>query len=174
MDETPSPQPSPPAQAPASPPSAPLPEPVVVEHLPAAPDPSALATLACERIALTARERRYPRRRVTTDGGHVLVFALSQGRALEPGTVLHVARDWYAVLEAALEPVLAVGPLATGDRIRLAHEVGGQHSDIALDGEELLVPDDPVMMRVVCRLELPWKRARRAFVPVSMGTPHAP
>ena len=150
------------------------PEPVVVEQLPGAPDPAALASLRCERIALTARERRYPRRRVTTDGGHVLVLALSPGRALEPGTVLHVAHDWYAILEAALEPVLAVGPLATGDRIRLAHEVGGQHSDIALDGEEMLVPDDPVMMRVVCRLELPWKRARRAFMPISLGTPHAP
>ena len=154
----------------ASPPS----EPVVVEQLPAPPDPGALEGRACERVALTASERRYPRRRVTTDGGHVLVLALAQGRALQPGTVLHVAPEWYAVLEAALEPVLAVGPLATGDRIRLAHEVGGQHSDIALDGEELLVPDDPVMMRVVCRLELPWKRARRAFVPISMGTPHAP
>jgi urease accessory protein UreE len=171
MDDTP-PPPSPPhAQAARS---SPLPEPVVVEQLPAPPDPAALARLTCERIALTARERRYPRRRVTTDGGHVLVLALPQGRALEPGIVLHVARDWYAVLEAALEPVLAVGPLATGDRIRLAHEVGGQHSDIALDGEELLVPDDPVMMRLVCRLELPWKRARRAFMPISMGIPHAP
>jgi len=147
-------------------------EPVVVEQLPVPPAPAALEGLRCERVALTARERRWPRRRVTTDGGHVLVLALSQGRGLEPGALLHVGPDWYAVLEAALEPVLAVGPLATAERIRLAHEVGGQHSDIAVDGEELLVPDDAVMMRVVCRLELPWKRDRRAFMPISMGTPH--
>jgi urease accessory protein UreE len=144
---------------------------IVIEQLPARSDAAGLAGLTCERVLLTAQERRWPRRRVSTDSGRVLVLAL-RGGALAPGTVLHVGPDWYARVEAAPEPVLVVGPL-TGDlSIRLAHEVGGQHSPIAVDGDEILVPDDPVMMRVVCRLELQWKRARRPFIPIAMGTPH--
>jgi urease accessory protein UreE len=147
-------------------------DPIVIEQLPIQPDAAALAELNCERVFLNAQERRWPRRRVSTDCGRPLVLALSRGGALEPGTVLHVGADWYARLEAALEPVLVVAPLTGDQRILLAHEVGGQHSPIAVDGEEILVLDDPVMMRVVCRLDLRWKRARRPFMPISMGTPH--
>ena len=147
-------------------------DPIVVDRLADAPDPTTLEKLVCERAFLTAQERRWPRRRVTTDGGHVLVLELPMSAVLRPGTVLHVAREWYARLEAALEPVLAIGPLTWIEGIRFAHEVGGQHMAIAIDGEEMLVPDEPVMLRLACRLDLPWRRAHRAFIPVSTGVPH--
>jgi urease accessory protein UreE len=147
-------------------------DPIVIDRIPVRPDAAAIVRLTCERVFLTAQERRWPRRRVTTDSGRVLVLALTRGGALEPGTILHVGSDWYARLEAAPEPVIVVAPLTRDQRIRLAHEVGGQHSSIAVDGEDILIPDDPVMMRVVCRLDLPWRRALRPFLPISMGTPH--
>jgi urease accessory protein UreE len=147
-------------------------DPIVVDRLANTPDPTTLERLICERAFLTAQERRWPRRRVTTDGGHVLVLELPRHAVLHPGTILHIAAEWYAVLEAAPEPVLVIGPLARVEGIRFAHEVGGQHSGIAVDGEELLVPDEPAMLRLACRLDLPWRRALRPFIPISMGVPH--
>jgi urease accessory protein UreE len=79
---------------------------IVIEQLPVRPDAVALAGLTCERAFLTAQERRWPRRRVSTESGRVLVLAFARVGALEPGTVLHIGADWYARLEAALEPVL--------------------------------------------------------------------
>ncbi|HXJ80694.1 MAG TPA: urease accessory protein UreE [Candidatus Methylomirabilis sp.] len=148
------------------------PDPIVVDRLIHSPDPGELEGLICERGFLTAQERRWPRRRITTDRGHVLVLELPRRAALDPGTILYVGPGWYVVLEAALEPVLAIAPRTDLERIRFAHEVGGQHSAIAMDGEELLVPDEPAMLRLACRLDLPWRRARRPFIPVSMGAPH--
>jgi len=61
-----------------------------------------------DTLVLTAEERRWGRRRVTTTGGRTLVLALPTGSTLAPGEVLHVGTDWYLVVEGAPEPVLAV------------------------------------------------------------------
>ena len=153
-------------------------EPIVVVALPAPPDAETLARLQRDPVRLTAAERRWPRRRVTTAGGRVLALALSGGAgapvgaALAPGCVLHVGPDWYACLEAALEPVLAITPRSAPERIRVALEVGSQHAALAVDGDGLLVPDEPALERLLRRLDVPWTRARRPFAPVATGTPH--
>ena len=148
------------------------PDPIVVERLPVPPAPAALAGLARDRVLLTAQERGWARRRVTTESGRVLVLALPPGTVLAPGAVLHVGPGWYALLEAAREPVLVIAPRSREERIRVALEVGGQHGVLGVDGEDLLVPDEPAMERLLRRLEVPWTRARRPFRPVSVGTPH--
>lgn len=147
-------------------------EPIVVPALPAPSDAGALARLARDPVRLTAAERRWPRRRVTTAGGRVLALALPAGTVLTPGLVLHVAPDWYACLEAAAEPVLAVAPRSAAERIRVALEVGSQHAALAVDGECLLVPDEPPLERLLRRLDVPWTRARLPFAPIATGTPH--
>ncbi len=61
---------------------------------------------------------------------------------LTPGDVLYVGPDWYLVIEAAEEPVIAVLPRSREEAIRVAFEVGNRHFTLALDGDRLLVPDD--------------------------------
>ena len=70
------------------------------------------ALLGLERdvLVLTAEERRWGRRRARTAAGRELALALPTGSVLAPGEVLHVDRDWYVVVEAAREAVLAVVP----------------------------------------------------------------
>ena len=123
-------------------------------------------------LLLTAEERRWGRRRVKTRGGRELVLALPTGSLLNPGDMLYVGPDWYVVVEAAPEPVLAVTPRSREEGLRLAFEVGNRHFTLAVDGERLLVPDDTAMEQLLTRLGVPWTRTRTAFVPLGAGHRH--
>ena len=131
-----------------------------------------LSRLDRDALVLTAEERRWGRRRVTTEKGRVLALALPTGSALVPGAILHVARDFYVVIEAASEPVLAVTPRSPDEALRVAFEVGNRHFTLAVDTDRLLVPDDPAMEQLLSRLEVPWRRERAVFVPLAAGHRH--
>jgi urease accessory protein len=125
-----------------------------------------------DAIVLTAEERRWGRRRVTTRGGRELALALATGSVLAPGDVLHVDLDWYVVVEAAVEPLLAVRPRSREEELRVAFEVGNRHFTLAVDGARLLVPDDPAMEQLLRRLDVPFERTRSVFVPLGHGHRH--
>ena len=123
-------------------------------------------------LVLTAEERRWGRRRVVTRQGRELALALPTGSVLQPGEVLYVAEDWYVVVEAAPERVLAVTPRSREDGLRLAFEVGNRHFTLALDGERILVPEDLAMEQLLRRLGVPYERTRAVFVPLGQGHRH--
>ena len=123
-------------------------------------------------LALTAEERRWGRRRVTTVGGRMLALALPTGTVMRPGDVLYVATDWYVMVEAAPEPVLAVRPRSREEALRVAFEVGNRHFTIAIDGDGLLVPDDPAMEQLLTRLAVAFERVNAIFVPLGAGHRH--
>jgi urease accessory protein len=131
-----------------------------------------LSRLQRDALVLTAEERRWGRRRVTTEGGRMLALALPTGSVLTPGDILHVGPGWYVVVEAASEPVLAVTPRSRDEAIRVAFEVGNRHFTLAVDGERLLVPDDPAMDQLLTRLGVAFERVRSVFVPVGAGHRH--
>jgi urease accessory protein len=109
---------------------------------------------------------------VRTRAGRELVLALPTGSLLTAGEVLYLGPDWYVVIEAAEEPVIAVTPRSREEAIRVAFEVGNRHFTLALDGARLLVPDDTAMEQLVTRLDVPWTRTRAVFVPVGAGHRH--
>jgi urease accessory protein len=125
-----------------------------------------------EVVVLTAEERRWGRRRIVTRDGRQLALALPTGTVMSPGDVLHVADDWYVVVEAATEAVLAVTPRSRGEELRVAFEVGNRHFTLALEGEQLLVPDDPAMEQLLVRLGVVFERTRAVFVPLGQGHRH--
>jgi urease accessory protein len=131
-----------------------------------------LSRLERDALVLTAEERRWGRRRVTTRAGRTLALALPTGSVLTPGDILHVGPGWYVVIEAAPEPVLAVTPRSREEAIRIAFEVGNRHFTLALDGERLLIPDDPAMEQLLGRLDVAFERVQRVFVPVGAGHRH--
>jgi len=133
-----------------------------------------LENLKLERdaIVLTAEERRWCRRRVTTRGGRQIALALPTGTVMQPGDILYVTRDWYVVVEAATEPVLAVTPSSREELLRVAFEVGNRHFALALDGERLLVPDDPAMEQLLSRLGVTWQRTQAVFAPFGVTHRH--
>jgi urease accessory protein len=131
-----------------------------------------LSRLERDALVLTAEERRWGRRRVTTEGGRTLALALPTGSLLTPGDILHVGPGWYVVVEAAPEPVLAVRPRSRDEAIRVAFEVGNRHFTLAVDGDRLLVPDDPAMDQLLTRLGIAFERVRSVFVPIGAGHRH--
>lgn len=131
-----------------------------------------LSRLERDTLVLTAEERRWGRRRVTTEKGRQLALALPTGSLLVPGEILHVARDFYVVIEAATEPVLAVTPRCHEEALRVAFEVGNRHFTLAVDGQRVLVPDDPAMEQLLERLGVAWQREHAVFVPLGLGHRH--
>jgi urease accessory protein len=136
-------------------------------------DPAAFAGRERDVLSLTAEERRWGRRRVRTRGGRELALALPTGTTLQPGDVLHLEATWYVAVEAAPEPVLAVTPGSMEEALRVAFEVGNRHFTLAVDGERLLVPDDPAMAQLLARLGVPWARETSVFTPIGIGHRHA-
>lgn len=135
-------------------------------------DAAQLERLERDVLVLTAEERRWGRRRVKTEGGRELLLALPTGSMLEPGAVLHVGPGFYVTVESATEPVLAVTPASHEEALRVAFEVGNRHFTFALDGDRLLLPDDPAMEHLVTRLGVSWQRERAVFTPISAGHRH--
>jgi urease accessory protein len=133
-----------------------------------------LSALDRDTLVLTAEERRWCRRRVTTTGGRQIALALPTGSVLKAGDVLYVAREsgWYVVVEAAKEPVLAVMPASRDEAIRVAFEVGNRHFAVAIDGERLLVPDDPAMEQLLTRIGVTWEHTRAVFAPLGVTHRH--
>jgi urease accessory protein len=91
---------------------------------------------------------------------------------LEPGAVLHVESDWYVVVEAAAERVLAVTPRSVLEALRVAFEVGNRHFTLAVEGDRLLVPDDVAMRQLLDRLGVIYAPTRAVFVPLGHGHRH--
>src|SRR5215208_3131310 len=131
-----------------------------------------LRTLERDRIVLSAEERRWGRRRVKTENGRELALALPTGSLLEAGHVLHVGDDYYVVIEAAVEAVIAVSPRSRDEMVRVAFEVGNRHFTVAIDGDRLLVPDDIAMEQLLTRIGVPWTRDRCVFAPIGAGHRH--
>jgi urease accessory protein len=139
---------------------------IVIEQLAPAPEPGLLAGLECDRLQLSWEERRWTRRRVRTAAGREVALALPTGTMLEPGAILLVERDWYLEVEALPEPLIAIQPGSWPAAIRAAFEIGNRHFPLAIDGETMLVPDDPAMEQLAIRLGGRWERRSAVFRPL--------
>ena len=134
--------------------------------------PSAAAGLAGKErdtLRLTWDERRWTRKRVQTTAGRMVALALPTGSVLRDGDVLAVEEEWYLVVEARPEPVLAVLPRDRAEAIRLAFDVGNRHFSLALEGEALLVSDDVAMVQLLTRAGARWERRQAVFNPIGGG-----
>ena len=145
---------------------------IVVDALPEPLPPASLA--GRERDSLPARweERRWTRRRARTAQGRELALALPTGTVLEPGALLVVDADFYVVVEARPEPVLAVRPRDAREAVGVAFEVGNRHFPLALEGDRLLVPDDAAMRQLLQRLGVAFEKAEAVFTPIGAGHRH--
>ena len=140
---------------------------MVVITAPATPVASAeLEGRRRETLCLTWEERRWTRRRVVTSSGREVGLALPTGSVLQPGDIVALEMDWYLQIVARPEPVLAVTPRNREESIRFAFDVGNRHFALAVDGADLLVPDDTAMEQLLVRLGLVWRRCTAVFAPL--------
>ena len=125
-----------------------------------------------DRLSLTWEQRRWMRGRFTTEKGREIGVALPTGMQIEPGQIIWIGPDWYLVMAAATEPLLAIHPTDREQAIRIAFEVGNLHFPLAISGENLLVPDDSAMAQLLGRLGVSWQQCSLAFQPIGKGSPH--
>jgi urease accessory protein len=144
---------------------------VRIEQIQPTPDPSILEGKQRDTIVMTAEERQWTRRRVTTTAQREVALALPTGVRLAPGMIIAIEPDWYLQVEAADEPLLAIQPANRDAAVLIAFEVGNRHFPLALEGDHLLVPDDVAMEQLLKRLGVPWSRRCAAFNPI--GRPHS-
>jgi urease accessory protein len=147
---------------------------LVVDRLPERIAPEALKGKVADKVVLTWEQRRWTRGRLITAGGREIAIALRTGSVLEPGHILCVEPGWYATVEAAQEKTLAISPPNHNTALRVAFEVGNRHFPLAIDGEQLLVPDDTAMVQLLTRLGVPWERRMAVFTPMGIGHRHDP
>ena len=133
---------------------------------------SDLAGRKCDSLVLNSEQRRWVRGRFVTAQGRELALALPTGTILEPGQILCVEDDWYLQVQAVAEPVLAISPSDSRNAVRIAFEVGNRHFPLAMDGEKLLVPDDPAMAQLLERLGVAWERTNAVFQPIGHSHRH--
>jgi len=145
---------------------------VLVERIPESVTSEQLSGRDADPIVVTWEQRRWTRGRLTTAGGRELGLALETGSVLEPGSILCIEEDWYAVVKAAEEPTLAITPSNSTEALRVAYEVGNRHFPLATDGGNLLVPDNPAMVQLLERLGVKWERRNSVFAPFGMGRRH--
>jgi urease accessory protein UreE len=145
---------------------------LMIEKLPKANQCRSLNGRERDTLVMTFEERRWLRRRATTTAGRSIALALPTGCRLDAGAILIVEPSWYLQVEAAKEPVLAVYPHDRETSIRVAFEVGNHHFPLALDGENLLVPDDTAMTQLLTRLGARWERRKAVFDPIGKGHSH--
>lgn len=145
---------------------------LIVEHIDPSLDAGAFDPGQRDALVMTAEQRRWTRRRVTTVGGRELALALPTGTVLHPGLILACGPDWYVQVEAARESVLAFTPVSRQEALRAAFEIGNHHFALALDDDALLVADDPAMVGLLTRLGVVWERRLAVFIPLAGGHRH--
>lgn len=141
----------------------------VITEAPRPVPPAALAGKARDTLHLTWEERRWTRKRVTTAAGRELALALPTGTVLDPGAILLVEDDWYLVVEARPEPLLAIFPASREEALRLAFDVGNRHFTLAFEDGALLVPDDTAMIQLATRAGARWERRHAVYTPLGGG-----
>jgi len=145
---------------------------LLIDRIPESPTPEQLAGREPDAVVLTWEQRRWTRGRLVTTVGREIGIALETGSVLQPGAILCIEPGWYAIVQAAEEPVLAITPPDQTAALRVAFEVGNRHFPLAIEGATLLVPDDPAMVQLLGRLGVPWERRRAVFAPIGSGHRH--
>ena len=127
-----------------------------------------------DTLALTWEQRRWVRGKFHTTKGREIALALPTGTPLAAGTIVLVEKDWYVRVEALAEALLAVAPQSHAESIKLAFEIGNRHFPLALEGRDIVVPDDPVMAQLFARLNVPYERRSAVFNPIGNGLVNGP
>jgi urease accessory protein len=145
---------------------------LVVDHLPGSLAADELRGKEADKLPLTWEQRRWARGRFATAKGREVALALPTGTTLEPGRTVCVEADWYLSVEAVPEPLLAIHPRNRQEAIRIAFEVGNRHFPLALEGDTLMVPDDPAMVQLLERTGVTWERRLAVFTPIGNAHRH--
>lgn len=140
-------------------------DPILIQRLPAADGGrrGGEAAVSTIELPMTAHDRRRVRRIVEAPDGVRLALELATGTVLEPGQVLHRARERAYVVAAAPEEVIVARPRSLAEAARVGHLIGNLHRDLEATGDGIVALADGALADRLRRAEVPFSIERRAF-----------
>lgn len=129
-------------------------------------------------ITLDYEARLVRRKRLRTDAGESFHLDIAQTISLAPGDALVLSDGRNIIVRAASEALLDV----RGDLLELAWHIGNRHTPCQMQGDHLLIREDPVLARMLAQLGAQVTPVRAPFHPLggayghgrTMGHDHAP
>ncbi|MBF0260316.1 MAG: urease accessory protein UreE [Magnetococcales bacterium] len=124
-------------------------------------------------LPLTWTQRCHSRLQAHLPDGTAVTIALPHGTQLRHGDRLQDDDGRVIGIEAAPEPLLRVIALSPLALTRAAYHLGNRHAMIQLQGEGLLLPEDPILEAMLAGLGCLVTRVRLPFEPERGAYAHA-
>lgn len=109
-------------------------------------------------VVLDHVQLQKPHQKANTRSGRTLGISLDKGERLYPLAVLYVDDRTVIYVELAEEDLLELRPQSTLDWGRAAYNIGNLHQPAYLSEDCIRVPYDPVLVRMLDQLGIPWSR----------------
>ncbi len=117
-------------------------------------------------LALTAEERTRRRHRFTTVEGQAVYLNLPRGTVLQDGDLLQDERETTLVrVSAKSEQVLTVTTANSLELLKAAYHLGNRHVPIEISTHYLRLAPDPVLQKMLERLNLRVNSDLQPFFP---------
>ena len=114
--------------------------------------------LELDAVVLDHGQLQKPHQKATTKSGRSLGISLDKGERLYPLAVLYLDGQVVVYVELAEEDLLEIRPASPMEWARAAYNVGNMHQPAYLYEDCIRIPYDPVMVRMLDQLGLPWSR----------------
>lgn len=101
--------------------------------------------------------------RVVTDHGMALGIDLPEGQGLSHGDVVYQTGNQIIAVRVRPTGVLVATPASVEQMGRAAYHIGNLHQPCLVQGETLVVLDDPVPQNVLNRLKIPYVQANKVL-----------
>jgi len=124
------------------------------------------------RVRLVADRATLAKRRwrgVAEDGKE---FGFDLDEALSHGSFFFAAGDNRYVLEQAPEEVLEIPVASLEQAARVAWNLGNLHFGVQVLAGAVRVTEDPAVLQLLSRENIPFQRVTCIFLPLSAGVPH--
>ena len=113
-------------------------------------------------ITLEFEARFLRRKRMTTDCGMAFMVDLAETVSLDAGDAFLVDDGRQIIIQAAAEPVMEI---RHKDLAKIAWHIGNRHTPCQIDGDRLLIQNDPVIGHMLEHLGAEVTMIRAPFTP---------
>lgn len=125
-----------------------------------------------DSVVLNWRDRRKSRQKVKTAKGVELTLALPTGTILKDGDILYRDDRWVIIVEAEKEEVLVISFEQAAQAAAIAYELGNRHLPLSIHRAVLMIPEDPVVEKLLQQSHIDYQYAKEVFEPVRTLSHH--
>lgn len=128
-----------------------------------------------DRVVLSEHDMQRPHQRVKSENGLDIAISLQDGKTLSHGDILYEDHEKIVAVEAEEADVFIIRPEGAMEWGITCYNIGSLHQRLYLTEEEILVPYDPVIQRLLSKIGVFHTREKRRItgVTASVGAGHS-